>query len=91
MGVGRIKEKRWTDRTEIAWRLAPVTTASNDGESEKVKLWSRQYQDQYASPGSPEECRNARDQLVLQTLKVGGSTSTGAPVVCFMGNGASNR
>jgi hypothetical protein len=90
-GVGLIKEKRWKDRTEIAWRISPVTTASNDGESEKVKLWSRQYQDQYASPGSPEECRNARDQLVLQTLKVGGSTSTGAPVVCFMGNGASNR
>eukprot|EP00658_Telonema_sp_P-2_P041466 TRINITY_DN29663_c0_g1_i1.p1 TRINITY_DN29663_c0_g1~~TRINITY_DN29663_c0_g1_i1.p1 ORF type:complete len:520 (-),score=48.65 TRINITY_DN29663_c0_g1_i1:150-1709(-) len=76
-GVGLIKERRWKDRHEVAWRL--------DADLTRTKLWERCSQESYSDPGYPEEVTNARRQWVLQCASPG----TAEPVVYFMGDGAS--
>jgi hypothetical protein len=88
-GIGLMRERRWKDRNEVAWRL--------DADGTRVKLWERMYQDRYGDPGSPEEDYNSAHQLVLQTATApadaGGEADGDAamPWIYFMGNGASPR
>jgi hypothetical protein len=83
-GVGLMRERRWKDRSEVAWRL--------DKDGSRVKLWERMYQDRYGDPGSPEEDYNDSHQLVLQKAAASSTNADGdVPCIYFMGNGASPR